>query len=296
MALKTDYGNVRTMVAIENPMVRRGAMGLLNQIGFKNIIELSNFVKIHQIVNDEEVDLIIANSDMSDFFVGQILKEMRINLKSITTFAITVLLSQHADHDYLRKVIDCGPDDVILMPFSPQQLIDRVKNFTERRKPFIVTFNYVGPDRRKQARHDGSEEIPLVEVPNLLQARARLGSSPNLKENAEKALQRLTMLRIQRCGVQIRWLCDAIRKLILANKHDAPELTEHMNGIAATCQDLKMRTADWTNERMQALIAESETAVSAALANYARLDIRQVERTIDVAGKVSAEITRVFSN
>ena len=270
-------------------------MGLLNQIGFKNIIELSNFVKIHQIVNEEEVDLIIANTDMADFFVGQVFKEMRHDMKSITTFAITVLLCQQADHDYLHKVIDCGPDDVILMPFSPQQLIDRVKNFTERRKPFIVTYNYVGPDRRKSARSDGGEVIPLVEVPNLLQARARLGSNPNLKEDADKALQRLIMLKIQRNGVQIRWLCDAIRKLIIASKHDDPCMYEHLNGIAVACADLKARTASWSNERMQGLMTETESALASAMANHTRVDIRAAERTIDVAGKISAEISRVFS-
>lgn len=295
MPPKIDYANVRTMVAIENPMVRRGAIGLLNQFGFKNVIELSNFVKIHQIVNDEEVDLIIANTDMADFFVGQIFKEMRHSLKSITTFAITVMLCQQAEHDYLRKVIDCGPDDVVLMPFSPQQLIDRVRNFTERRKPFIVTYNYVGPDRRKQARHDGGEEIPLVEVPNLLQARARAGSCPDLKGSADKALQRLITLRIQRDGVQIRWLCDAIRKLIQSSKHDDPMLYEHLNGISASCQDIRLRTGSWTNERLQALLRETETLLSAAMANHARLDVRQIERAIDVAGKISVELSRVLS-
>lgn len=296
MALKTDYGNVRTMLAIENPMVRRGAMGLLNQIGFKNIIELSNFVKIHQIVNEEEVDLIIANTNIADFFVGQVFKEMRHSLKSITTFAVTVLLCQQADHDYLHKVIDCGPDDVVLMPFSPQQLIDRVKNFTERRKPFIVTYNYVGPDRRKAPRTDGGEVIPLVDVPNLLQARARSGSNPNLKEDADKALQRLIMLKIQRDAVQIRWLCDAIRKLIVASKHDDPAMYENLNGISVACADLKARTASWTNERLQSLMAETDAALASALANHTRVDIRAAERSIDVAIKISAEISRVLSN
>jgi len=295
MALKTDYGSVRTMVAIENPMVRRGTIGLLGQFGFKNIVEISNFVKIHQIVNEGEIDLIITNASMGDFFVGQIVREMRTELKSISTFAIVVLLSQQAEQEFLRKVIDCGPDDVLLMPFSPQQLLDRVKTFTERRKPFIVTFNYIGPDRRKQGRNDGGEVIPLVEVPNLLQARAQQASPSALANDSTQAIQRLTRLRIQRDGVQFRWLCDAVRKLVTANRHEDPVIADHLNGMLAAGQDLKLRTQDWTNSRLPGLLAENEAAIGAALASYGRVDFKHAERALELGGKISGEITRALA-
>lgn len=294
MSATVDYGLVKTVVAIENPMVRRGTVELLRQTGFRNVVEASSFVKMHEIINNEEVDLIIANTSMSDIFVGQAIRDLRTELKSSACFTIAILLAETNDHDFLRKVIDCGPDDVLLMPFSPQQLVDRVKILAERRKPFIATFNYVGPDRRKQPRTEG-EVIPLVDVPNPLKAKARKANPATLKAAGEAALQRLTTLRIQRGAIQLRWLSEAIRKLTKDVNGVAPEISRHLNLMLAVTQDLRLRTNTWSNTRLLDYLQDLENAASSAVNNDAPLDPGKIDMVLDVASKVAADISRVLS-
>ncbi len=290
---KLDYGRVKTLVAIENPIVRRGVLGVLSQFGFRNIVELANYVGVHKYLKENQVDLVISNTHFSDLSIAQIAKEMRDDLQSENAFSTVILLTSNRDHDFLRGVIDCGADDLLLMPISPQNLVDRVRLFSARRKPFVVTFNYIGPDRRKQPRA-GSESAPLVEVPNLLRARALQQDQAAVQAEVDAALQRLNTLRIQRDGVQLRWLEDALRKLLHAGRFGAPQFGEYLGDLGRTANDLKFRTAKWTNNRVPGLAEEVIGLVRETEGKNAPVDFGKVDRLLDFCGKIAAEISRAL--
>jgi CheY-like chemotaxis protein len=74
----------------------------------------------------------------------------------------------------LRPVVDSGADDVLLHPFSTAQMGERIDALVRCRKPFVVSEDYFGPDRRSTvARLAGA---PAITVPNALRARV-LGES-----------------------------------------------------------------------------------------------------------------------
>ena len=57
------------------------------------------------------------------------------------------------DQGLIGRVIDFGADDLLLRPFSATLLESRIRVHAERRKDFVTTSDYVGPDRRRdQAR------------------------------------------------------------------------------------------------------------------------------------------------
>jgi hypothetical protein len=49
----------------------------------------------------------------------------------------------------VADLMNCGCDDVLLRPFSAVQALDRIKSLVLARKGFVVTSDYVGPDRGK---------------------------------------------------------------------------------------------------------------------------------------------------
>jgi DNA-binding response OmpR family regulator len=81
--------------------------------------------------------------------------------------------------------LDAGADHVIAGPISPQQVMDRIEAMVHRRKSFVVTAEYFGPDRRLMARPDGSAR--MVEVPNSLRDKALGNFDPKVLHNAIRA-------------------------------------------------------------------------------------------------------------
>lgn len=88
-----------------------------------------------------------------------------------------IVTTWEADQDLVEKVADCGADALLVKPFAPKQLIERIEFLANRRKKFVVTSGYVGPDRRKDQTRESP--IPLIDVPNTLRAKVQ-GESVNL--------------------------------------------------------------------------------------------------------------------
>ena len=70
----------------------------------------------------------------------------------------------------IDRVANSGADLILLVPFAPQQLLDRITSLVHHRVPYIVTSDYIGPDRRYKSRE--KSEIPQIIVPNSLREKA----------------------------------------------------------------------------------------------------------------------------
>ena len=67
----------------------------------------------------------------------------------------------------MRSAVDSGADDFVLRPFSTDVLAQRIAAIVERRKPFVISTGYVGPDRRFGR---GNSTLDFFSPPNVLKS------------------------------------------------------------------------------------------------------------------------------
>ena len=115
-------------------------------------------------------DPMIHEADLADGDFCGAVHGMRHHHVRTNPFLPVMALSYNPTPELVRKIIDSGADDLVPKPVSADRLIDRIKLLIEARKPFVVTTDYVGPDRRKASDRAGT--VPRVEVPNSLRAKA----------------------------------------------------------------------------------------------------------------------------
>ena len=84
-----------------------------------------------------------------------------------------IITAFHPTGALLAKVTNCGADALLVKPVAFRQIQDRINGLIEQPRNFVVTSDFVGPDRRKLAR-EGSP-IPLLEVPNTLRMKSTSG-------------------------------------------------------------------------------------------------------------------------
>ena len=84
--------------------------------------------------------------------------------------------------ELVRKIIDSGADDLVVKPISVGHLLERVQSLVYKRKPFVVTTDYVGPDRHRTPSR--MAETALIDVPNPLKARITGEDRDSLGANA----------------------------------------------------------------------------------------------------------------
>ncbi|MBI2236341.1 MAG: response regulator transcription factor [Magnetospirillum sp.] len=166
-----DYSRVRAVVAESNVMVRQGVRYGLNALGVREIAETGSLTAAHQICRESEVDVLVINSLLEDNDATFMVRDIRAGRLGTDPFLPTILVLTHPTEPQVRAAMSCGTDDLLLVPFAPEQMSNRLRGITERRRPFVVTHDYMGPDRRKTPR-EGASSATQFNVPHPVRARA----------------------------------------------------------------------------------------------------------------------------
>jgi DNA-binding response OmpR family regulator len=166
----TDPNYSRASVTLYDPVHvnQRTTRYALQQLGFRTIDSVSSLSDIKQKLIEEAPHLLMMETSDNEADVFRMVRAIRAGELSNNPFATIILTSWKRDTAIVRQAIGCGADDVIIRPFSTSFAEERIRTLVRGRKPFIVTSDYIGPDRRKdRSRGDGAEPI---EAPNMLQA------------------------------------------------------------------------------------------------------------------------------
>lgn len=246
-----SFENVRLLIADPSPMVRTGLRGALFSIGFRNITETGSFIKLHDLIEQDAIDLLISSSELEGNDTGFLVSEMRNQRLGPNPFLVVIALLANAEPDYVKKVIDSGADDLLLTPIQPDQLILRIEKLIRSRKPFVVTHDYTGPDRRTKARAFETHSAPMVEVPNPLKFRAEATNLDGTRLNRSVAETAITMnrIKIERYAVQIDWLVTHIHATIRDGvTTDPATLAPYTGKLSAVAEDMLRRMRGTASE------------------------------------------------
>ena len=121
-----------------------------------------------------------------------------------------------------------------------------------RRKKFVVTSGYVGPDRRKDQTRESP--IPLIDVPNTLRAKVQ-GESVNLtvlQQEIDTALTEVNEQKLSRHAYQIGFLVGIIQPAYNTGELDASVL-EEINHLVFVARDVERRMIGTRFEHVSSL-------------------------------------------
>lgn len=200
--------------------LRKQTRSILNNIGFWKIEEFEILEEAKLSLSGRQYDLaIFAVLDRNDG-VATLVNDARRFRCGDDPFMPIILTSWDPNLGLVRAIIDSGADDFLAHPYSTNDLSERIKVLVNNRKPFIVTEEYFGPDRRTVEARAG--DAGAVDVPNALLARVtgrpELGPSPDSIEASLNQLRRVKMRNIAR---RIWAIAD-----ILYKAYDDPSLSD----------------------------------------------------------------------
>ncbi|MGJ3230401.1 MAG: response regulator receiver protein [Oceanicaulis sp.] len=140
----------------------------LQQLGFREIESLTTVRDLKRRLADEAPHLLVAETSDCEAELFRLVRAVRAGELSNNPFAAILLTSWKRDTGVVRQAIGCGADDVIIRPFSTSFAEERIRALVKARKPFVVTSDYIGPDRRRDP--DRSDGAPPITAPNILKA------------------------------------------------------------------------------------------------------------------------------
>jgi two-component system phosphate regulon response regulator PhoB len=204
-----DLSKVKTLVCEPSLPIRQGIRLALNNVGIRDIVEATTFLAAHQACQEGDHDFLVLNQEIEANDSTFMIRELRSGALGRDPFILTVMLLSSREEPKVRAAIDCGPDDLLLIPFAPDQLMNRLRILVERRKPFVVTHDYIGPDRRAAPR-PGATSATQFQVPNPVRARGTNVPRERYDRLKQDSLVAIGVERIKRLAATMDWECNAL--------------------------------------------------------------------------------------
>jgi len=217
---RCNFKNVNLVIAETNEAIRFGLRGALMRVGFERVADTGDLSTVRDLCTKDDADLLICGSRLADGDCGGLIHRIRHNDLGRNPFVNIITMISAADENIIRKAINAGTDDILVMPFAPERLIERIALMVRERKPFVVTTDYVGPNRRTGHR-PGSQVIPEIAVPNPL--KAMVAAAPDrdkLRAEIAETAKTLNEQKIERHAFQIVYLTERIDRITTAMPDD----------------------------------------------------------------------------
>jgi len=199
------------------PANRQTTTGILHTLGFREIVPVRVEAEIEPKIASVNPDVFVLDLTEETPSLCRYIRAIREGRIGLNPFLVIIATTWRLDQEMISAALEAGIDDLVARPFSTAMLQKRAAAQLEARKPFVVTSDYVGPDRRTGQRED-SAPVPLIEVPNTFKEKVVNGASPEEAFAAvQEARQDVGHKRIERLAIHIGILAQFLHDSAQAN-------------------------------------------------------------------------------
>lgn len=304
---RISYDTVETLIYDPVSANRMATRSALHTIGFRRVESVATVEALAEHFQRRPPDLAICEITGSEDALCRAIQALRQGLTAYNPFIVVIVTTWDKQNALIGKVINSGADDLILRPFSTAQMETRIRTHVERRKGFVITSDYVGPDRRRGDDRGSSAE--LFQPPNSLKLKAvdRLteeAAAARLDAELSSARDKLTSEKLRREAFHI---CVLWRLMQAASGRreryevDLASLRDVARAIARRARETVYETAvEWCDSILAAvegLELGVDRNASMHLLGHAALHLNQVfspDKSLDEnLAEVDATVTAV---
>ncbi len=302
MDIKQKNNNLSDALAVIYDPIRGNMLtsrSVLHGMGFRRIDGITTISALDRKLKDNEIAILFIDASEESDKIVELLQSIRMTESNANPFLPIVVTLWVGNGDLVANLMNAGADDVLLRPFSVNRLQDRVKVLIESRKKFVVTSDYVGPDRGKAKQ--GTLTIDAFDVPNPLK-KATLGEEGDpieYLEAMEKAKKRINKERIAKLARRIAMAAEVTIQANGKNNDDrgfvidlletAAELvktakrmgTDDVQDIASVLENVVGKTASDPANRAENAQLTRQLAF-AIYANYAVEEGEEFKKELDM--------------
>lgn len=266
---------VKVLMADSDTYIRQAFSNALTAEGYRDIRTLSRLSLVRDVLTATVPDLVILDCEMPDGDAIEFVREIRNGRLGRNPFVPIILTVWDSDGISIDEAVNSGVDLILAKPLAPAQLFARIDSLVIERKPFVVTADYIGPDRRERISPNDENSF---EVPNTL--RDKVAGTP-IDEEALSALIETTLREINSSRLQQGSLKLACQVEVLIRAFSAGKVgkstRQHIGRIITSTEDIVMRVQNTEFEQLKGLC---ESLIKVAREVYRRpkkADQKQVD-------------------
>jgi DNA-binding response OmpR family regulator len=283
---RLSYDGAETVVFDPVAANRTSTRTALYNLGFRRIEAVATLDALSESIKRRPPDLAVCETQGMITELCATIQALRQGATGYNPFIVIIVTAWEHSQRLVSQVLNSGADDLLLRPFSTAVLGQRIAVHAERRKRFVITSDYVGPDRRRDS--DRPSSVELFDPPNSLRMKVkdRLTSeaaSQLLDQELKAAREILTREKLRRDAFQICVLWRLVQHSGLKIDNfgsDLCKLGDVTRGVARRCVGTEFEPAvAWCDSILAALEGLQlgvDRNASMHLLGYAALNLNQV--------------------
>jgi DNA-binding response OmpR family regulator len=231
------YASANALIYDPDMAGRAATRGCLEGIGFRDVQLAATLENLAARLKAAPADLLLCEVSGGEAKACAFIQDIRQDRRGSNPFMVIMATSWRHDSVVVSQVLNSGADDLVCRPFTDVMLAERIRQQIERRKAFVVTADYIGPDRRRDPRRSGPE---CITVPNALKTKAlACAEAMRLESQIGEARAAISQQKMRRNAIQ---LCVQYRLLEQRRPggHDFAEVLGRMRDLT---EDLCRRAA-----------------------------------------------------
>src|ERR1043166_4263014 len=143
---------------------RTATRSAMYSLGFRKTETVSTLQDFVQAVQTCPPDIALCEAQGAADELCDVIQQLRQGSAGYNPFIVIIVTAWEKSAALINRVVSSGADDLLLRPFSTGVLGQRIEAHVDRRKGFVITTEYVGPDRRREGARPSN--IELFEPPN----------------------------------------------------------------------------------------------------------------------------------
>ncbi len=284
----SNLSEIKTVLFDQDTDLRPAIRHMLRDSGLKDICDTEHPRIVIKELLEKKVDLLICDLEQGDEIMCKTVKELRAQNLSDNPFPVTIGLTGNSDQEHLSRAVNAGFDSVLLKPIELSTLKKRVLSFVTERKPFVITANYIGPDRRG-ANRPNEASAELVDVPNPVGLIADGMTRRVLLAHIDEHRERLVELK-GKCDIDsIVWIAEQMNVDFAAPTEESrfPALSKQLKRSAAC---VSKRYRDEGSNTVKVLCDELDHITAKICENPMEVEYVDIDRLMTVSKDIRKAI------
>ncbi len=256
---------------------------MLNKAGVKRVSAHSELPIIVDLIGQMSPDLIMVADDL-DPKVFEFIRDVRHNKAGSNPFVLITTLVAPAHVDAVKLAMQAGADDIIIKPVKEEQLLQRLKRLMMNRAAFVVTSDYLGPDRRPKNRPSAIRRINVLNT-MLDKVSGKEVEAGDIQQAVDGAMDDVLQARLDSHGLRMGFVC----KLVLEaykNNTITPDVEVKLRALVGVLKDAA-KTAERLEDLQLSVLCGS---LSSDVASIADRYMTPTEKDIGLIEKLSRAV------
>jgi DNA-binding NarL/FixJ family response regulator len=263
--------------------LRAGLRNILMQEGYRGIRDVSTVSGARDKIRESPPDLVVVDSQMPDGDSIAMIEDIRFKRLGANPFLTIMVMIWSPNREMVDRILKCGVDDLVVRPNAPMKVMERINYLAGNRQPFVVTSEYIGPDRggrkkKEGEEHDLADDVPRIEVPNTLGAKAA-GEQIDyveLQEMVSSAMHEINDQRLRRHSLRI---ADIVDKIVPAYQKNnvTPAIQKEVAQLSNISKEISERLLNSDFEHVTDLCETLDSVMSSICRDPRNPDPRDVD-------------------